>query len=121
MIKIRGKVKKGFQRGKNLGFPTANIATKKDIEEGIYISYTTIKKVNYFSLTFIGEAKTFRDRLFQAENYILDFDADLYNQWISVGLIKKIRGNRKFRSGEELVKQMKKDESVARSFFNMVV
>lgn len=112
MIKIRGKVKKGVQRGKGLGFPTANIKVKKDIEEGIYISHTTIEKVKYFSLTFIGET---------AETYILDFNANLYNQWISVLLIKKIRGNRKFRSEKELVNQMKKDELVARSFFNMVV
>lgn len=112
MIKIRGKVKKGFQRGKNLGFPTANLKVAKDIEEGIYISYTTIKKIKYFSLTFIGKT---------AETYILNLNANLYNQWISVELIKKIRDNKKFHSEEELVRQMKLDELVARSFFNMVV
>lgn len=109
---IRGKVKKGFQKGKSLSFPTANIKLKKDIEEGIYISHTTIKKIKYSSLTFIGE---------MAETYILDFDEDLYGRWISVELIKKIRDNRKFFSDEELIKRMKKDELVARSFFNMVV
>ncbi len=121
MTKIQGRVKKGFQRGKKLGFPTANIAIKKEIEEGIYISHTIFKKVKYASLTFIGEAKTFQEKLFQAETYFLDFNSNLYNQWISVELIKKIRGNRKFRSEEELVRQMKKDELVARSFFNMLV
>lgn len=109
---FRGKVKKGFKKGKSLGFPTANIAVRKRIDEGIYVSYTTIKKIKYFSLTFIGET---------AETYILDFNANLYNRWISVELIKKIRGNIKFSSEEELVKRMKKDELVARSFFNMVV
>lgn len=121
MIKIKGRVKKGFQRGKSLGFPTANIAVKKDIEEGIYLSHTTIKKVKYFSITFIGEAKTFTEKLFQAETYILNLNVNLYNQWISVELIKKIRDNKKFHSEEELVRQMKLDELVARSFFNMVV
>ncbi|MDP3733027.1 MAG: riboflavin kinase [Candidatus Daviesbacteria bacterium] len=121
MIKIQGRVKKGFQRGKNLGFPTANVAVKINIEEGIYISRTTHKKIRYFSLTFIGEAETFQEKLFQVETYILDFNSNLYNQWISVELIKKIRGNRKFRSVEDLVRQMKKDELVARGFFNMVV
>lgn len=109
---FRGKVKKGFQKGKSLGFPTANIKLKKDIEEGIYISHTTIKKIKYFSLTFIGE---------MAETYILDFNEDLYGKWISVRLLKKIRKNKKFKSEKDLVLQMKLDELVARSFFNMVV
>ena len=121
MTKIQGRVKKGFQSGKNLGFPTANIAVKINIDEGIYISNTIFKKVKYASLTFIGEAETFQEKLFQAETYILDFNSNLYNQWISVELIKKIRGNKKFRSEGALIEQMKKDELVARGFFNMVV
>ena len=109
---FRGKVKKGFQKGKGLGFPTANIAVRKRVDEGIYISYTRIKKIKYFSLTFIGET---------AETYILDFNANLYNQWISVELIKKIRGNIKFSSEEQLIERMKKDELVARKFFNVLI
>ena len=112
MNKFWGKVKKGFGRGKDLGFPTANIFSRKKYPEGIYLSRTKISGHYYFSLTFIGK---------QAENYILDFKGDLYNQWISVELIKKIRSSKKFKSDEALVQQMKKDELVARKFFNMLV
>ncbi len=114
MTKIRGKVKKGKQKGKILGFPTANISIKTFFPQGIYISRTKIRGFSYPSLTFIGEAKT-------AETYILDFNDELYSQWISIELIKKIRNNQKFKSEKELISQMKKDELVARKFLNMVV
>ena len=112
MNKFWGKVKKGFGKGKILGFPTANLTLAASIPPGIYLSKTKIAGQNYCSLTFIGK---------QAENYVLDFKGDLYNQWISVELIKKIRSSKKFKSDEALVQQMKKDELVARKFFNMLV
>jgi len=120
-MKFKGKVIKGNQRGKAMGFPTANIDLSEAIPEGIYISKVNLEKDWYPALIFVGAAKTFDEEKIQAETYILDFNSNLYNQWISVELIKKIRGNRKFRSEEELVRQMKKDELVARSFFNMLV
>ncbi|MDO8638977.1 MAG: riboflavin kinase, partial [Candidatus Daviesbacteria bacterium] len=107
------------QRGKQLGFPTANVNLTKNIPEGIYISKTKIKKNIYFSLTFIGTAKTFNEKKFLAETYILDFDRNIYGKWISVELIKKIRNNQKFNSAEDLVKQMKQDEQEARQYFSL--
>lgn len=109
---IRGKVKKGSQKGKSLGFPTANIKLKEKFAGGIYVSKTKIGEIIYPSITFIGET---------AETYILDFKKDLYGKWISVRLLKKIRKNKKFKSEKDLVLQMKLDELVARSFFNMLV
>lgn len=119
MDKFWGKVRKHNQRGKKLGFPTANVNLAKNIPEGIYISQTKIENRQYQSLTFIGTAKTFGDNKYQAETYLLDFNQDIYDQWISIELIKKIRGNKKFASVEELVKQMKKDEAKARKYFNI--
>lgn len=116
MYRFWGKVRKHNQRGKKLGFPTANVNLSKKIPEGIYISKTTIKNQQYFSLTFIGTAKTFNEKKFQAETYILDFNRNIYNQWVSVNLIKKIRDNRKFSSAEELIEQMKQDEQEARKY-----
>lgn len=112
-----GKVKKGNQRGKKLGFPTANQNLFKKVEEGIYISKTTLKGKTYNSITFIGSAKTFNENKFQAETYILDFNRDIYYQWISVTLLKKLRGNIKFKSIKYLIKQMKQDEKDARTYF----
>lgn len=145
-----GKVRKGKNRGKRLGFPTANIRLHRKIPEGIYISETKIKqtsgiysssesgfagesksnssrqartiKYNIFpSLTFIGRAKTFNENLYQGETYIFSFNNSLYNQYISVKLIKKIRGNQKFNSEKELIKQMQSDKKIAGKFFKINV
>ena len=115
--KFWGKVKKHKQRGKKLGFPTANINLYKNIPEGIYVSKTKVKKTIYASITFIGKAKTFNEQKYQSEVYILDFKKDLYDSWITVELLKKIRKNKKFNSEKELISQMKKDEKVARKYF----
>lgn len=126
MFKFWGKVRTHNKRGKTLGFPTANINLYKQslrskdlkkIPEGIYISKTKIQKKVYPSLTFIGAAKTFGEQRYHAETYILDFNKNIYGQWVSVNLFKKIRDNQKFKSANNLIKQMKKDEKAAREYF----
>lgn len=119
MNKFWGKVSKHHQRGKKLGFLTANINLTKNIPEGIFISRTKIKNKFYPSLTFIGIAKTFNEKKFHAEIYILNFNENIYNQWISVELIKKIRDNKKFKSAAELITQMKTDEKIAKEYFKI--
>lgn len=116
-MKFWGKVRRHNQRGKKLGFPTANINLTKKIPEGIYISKTKFRNRVYPSLTFIGKAKTFNEKRFHAETYILDFKQNIYGKWISIELLKKIRNNKKFKTVDELVKQMKKDEEIARKYF----
>lgn len=117
MYKFWGKVRKHNQRGKKLGFPTANINLRKKIPEGIYISKTKLGNYFYPSLTFIGAAKTFGESRFHAETYILNFKQDIYGKWISLKLIKRIRNNQKFDSAEQLIKQMRKDEKKAREYY----
>lgn len=119
IYKFWGKVRKHNQRGKKLGFPTANINLTKNIPEGIYVSHAKIGNSVYSALTFIGQAKTFIEKSFHAEVYILDFKQDIYGKWISVQLLKKIRDNKKFNSARELIAQMEKDEVVARRHFNI--
>lgn len=134
MYKFWGKVRRHNQRGRKLGFPTANINLTKNIPEGIYISYTKIAKTIYPSLTFIGRAKTFSEKSFHAETYILDFKRNiykrslkseltnpLYSKWVSVRLFKKIRNNKKFKLATELVSQMKEDEKAARRYFDLKI
>lgn len=132
-MKFWGKVRIHNQRGRELGFPTANVNLSKSIPEGIsnstkgriivpegvYISKTKIGESTYPALTFIGKAKTFNEKKFQAEIFILDFKQNIYGKWISVSLLKKIRGNKKFNSAEELIVQMKKDEMIARKYFGL--
>ncbi|MBI3984679.1 MAG: riboflavin kinase [Candidatus Levybacteria bacterium] len=116
-IVIWGKVKKGSERGRLLGFPTANIALHKKIELGIYVSYTKVFEKTYPSVTFIGNATTFDEKEIKAETYILDFKKDLYKKYISIRLLKKLRGNIKFKNEKELIRQIKKDIEDTKKYF----
>ena len=116
-LKIRGIVKKNQGRGKKLGFPTSNIDVPQDVMDALYLGYTTVAHKAWPSLIYVGAAETFGDTVKRLETYILDFQGDLYDQRIEVELVKKLRDNKKFDSGKELVEQMKKDEEEARRFF----
>lgn len=114
-----GKVTTGEKRGKGLGFPTANVNLHKKIDEGIYIARARVNKKNYPALTFIGAAKTFGEKTIKAETYFLSFNEDIYGKWLTVHLLKKIRGNKKFKSAKDLVVQMQKDKKQAEKYFKI--
>lgn len=116
---IWGKVIRGKNRGKKLGFPTVNIRLHKKIPEGVYISETKIGKEVFKSVSFIGAAKTFNEKKIYGESYIFNFNRGLYDVWISIKLLKKLRSNKKFASASELIEQIKKDKSEAMEYFKI--
>lgn len=116
-MKISGIVQKGKQRGKDLGFPTANIPLTRYVDDGIYVSYVLVDGKKYPSLTFIGIAETFNETDRFAETYILDFDQDIYGKELEITILKKLRENKKFSSVNALVEQMNNDTIKARTFF----
>lgn len=118
MQKLWGKIRKGNQRGRELGFPTANILLHKVIPEGIYISEIRVENKLYPAVTFIGTAKTFNENKYQAETFILNFTKQIYDEWATVTLLKKIRDNKRFNSAQELINQMKLDIKAAEKYFN---
>ncbi len=117
MFKFLGKVRKGQNRGKHLGFPTANVDLHHKISEGVYLSTVKINKDQCSALTFIGNATTFNENKYHSETYILNFDKDIYGMYVSIKLLKKLRGNVKFKSEKELIKQMEKDTKLAKDYF----
>lgn len=114
---FRGKVKTGAKRGRLLGYPTANIALHQKIPEGIWASEIAIDGKTYQAATFIGTAKTFGEKDYKAESFILDFLKEIYGSWATVKLYKKIRDNVKFATEQELTAQMRQDELNVRDFF----
>lgn len=118
LFEVRGIVEKGKQRGRLLGFPTANILVDKGIPEGIYVSEVILNGINYKAATFVGVAKTFNEKDYLLESYILDFNKDVYGEEMFIKLYKKIRDNKKFDSEEDLINQMKNDINITRKFFN---
>ncbi|HEX7042794.1 MAG TPA: riboflavin kinase, partial [Patescibacteria group bacterium] len=97
----------------------------KKIAEGVYLSvvhslqFTVYGKDWLPALTFIGSAKTFGKKDYKAETWIMDFDGNLYGKFLTIKLIKKVRGNIKFESAKSLIYQMKKDEKEARDYFRL--
>jgi riboflavin kinase/FMN adenylyltransferase len=112
-----GKVIKGKSRGKELGFRTANVRLHKAIAEGVYVSECKVGRNMYKAVSFVGAAETFGETEVFAETYIFDFDKDIYGKWISVRLLKKIRGSKKFKSKEELIEAIERDVTEAREYF----
>lgn len=117
---ISGKVHHNIGRGKQLGFPTANLIVTSEIEEGIYVAHAHIEDKSLPALAFFGAAITFGENEKNFEVYILDYSEDLYDKHIAVELIKKLRDNQKFDTSEALVKQMQEDERQAREYFKSI-
>jgi riboflavin kinase/FMN adenylyltransferase len=114
---LSGKVVPGDRRGRELGFPTANLAVSPSMMlpgDGIYATWAMIDGVGHPSATSIGNRPTFglTDRL--VEVYVIDFDADLYGQEIGVKFVKKLRNQEAFTDIESLIRQVKQDVADAR-------
>ena len=104
-MKMKGIVMKGKNRGKELGFPTANIVYSGDLESGVYAGGVLAENKKY-------KAGIFRDKANNLiEAHILNFSGDLYGQEIEVEILNKLREVVKFENEEELIKQIAEDIS----------
>ncbi len=112
-----GKVRSGDKRGRELGYPTANMFLHKHLGEGVFVSEVQVDGEWYPALTFVGKARTFDKTDYKAESWLIDFEEDLYGKMLTVKLLKKLRGNKKFGSANDLIVQMKQDEKDAREYF----
>jgi len=121
---ITGIAKPNKGNGRKFGYPTANIACPTNLDEGVFIGFTTIKftelKYNTMpSIIFIGNPETLNESGKRLETHILDIpDEDLYGAQVTVELAEKIRANKKFDSIDLLIQQMKQDELSARHYFS---
>lgn len=110
---LKGRVIKGVGRGKQIGFPTANIdVDKKRLipEYGVYATICSFRGCHYKSITNIGKNPTFDDvNGIHIETNIFDFEGDIYGEEIQVSFLRKLRGEKKFSSVNELIEQIKLD------------
>lgn len=124
--RIDGTVIRGDQRGRDLGFPTANMsisglhppkfgvyAVKIDVLEGP-------NKGNYLGAASIGVRPTFGENHPNCETYIFDFKGDIYGAEVSVALVDYLREEEKFDSLEALISQMDADCAKARRILRNV-
>jgi len=124
---IIGKVVKGAGRGKDLGFPTANLDVSDALvvpRDGVYFGTVSIIENNGSSLPSIiniGDNPTFKDSKKWIESYIMDFSKNIYNMKIKIKFLKRIRDEIKFKNSGELIAQIRKDVDEARLFFDRKV
>lgn len=112
---LSGTVIKGKQLGKSIGFPTANLSIEEDYklipQKGVYIVSSTIDNQKVFGMMNIGHNPTVGGENLSVEIHFLNFDADLYDQNISVSILKHIRAEQKFDSILLLKEQIEKDKT----------
>jgi len=113
---VSGRVVKGHQRGKALGFPTANISTRTEVlpPDGVYATFFWVQGRRWSSVTSLGSNPTFGEGPRTLETYLFDFDGDLYDQSVRLSFVKRIREQKKFSSPKLLVAQMHEDVEQAR-------
>lgn len=115
---LSGAVSKGAQRGRTIGFPTANIAVPDPDKlvplGGVYAVYVLAGGRRYKGMLNIGTNPTVTaDRSVKIEVHLLDFDGDLYGQQISVEFVKRLRSEQKFDGLDALKAQLAADRQQA--------
>ena len=113
---IRGMVKFGMQKGRTIGFPTANINYRNYFlpKNGVYFVNVMVGGELYLGICNIGHNPTFNYKMErQMEVYIFNFDSDIYDWQIEVFFVERLRDEIKFETKEELIKQLKIDKAKA--------
>jgi riboflavin kinase/FMN adenylyltransferase len=111
---LEGTVVEGDERGRELGFPTANIVPSDDLVcpgHGVYAAFADGRP----AAVNVGVRPTFETgRGLLVEAHLIDFDGDLYGRTVRIAFISRLRGERRFAGVEELIAQMHRDVEIAR-------
>ena len=116
---IIGKVEKGRQIGKKIGFPTCNIDIKDYVlaRPGVYgvRVYKKNRKLPIKGIANLGYRPTFNQKKLLLEVHLFNFSGNLYNNYLSVEFLRFIRKEKKFKNVEQLKKQVKSDLLIAKN------
>ena len=119
---LTGIIIKGKQLGRTIGFPTANLKIEENYklipQNGVYIVKSIINEQTVFGMMNIGFNPTVDGQKQSIEIHYFDFNADLYNQKISVSILHRIRSEQKFESVELLKEQLEKDKKTTLNYLN---
>jgi riboflavin kinase / FMN adenylyltransferase len=117
---ILGDVVAGEQRGRNFGFPTANLVPDPScrLHHGVYAVRVAVKCGVFDGVASYGRRPTFDNGPALLEAFLFDFSGSLYGDSIEVHFIEWIRAEAKFASAQALIAQMREDETRAREFLH---
>lgn len=109
--RVGGRVTRGAARGTALGFPTANLGAIEVLlpPDGVYAGRVELEGQVHAVAIHLGPNSTFgvTERTFEV--HVLDFQGDLYDQWLRVELVARVRASQKFSTVEKLVDQLQED------------
>ncbi|RQD75389.1 MAG: bifunctional riboflavin kinase/FAD synthetase [Candidatus Syntrophonatronum acetioxidans] len=118
---LEGEVVPGEGLGKIIGFPTANLAVSENLVipgNGVYLTITSFRGRELYSLTNIGLKPTFQGKKRTIETHILDFNDNIYKHELRIKFLQKIRNEVPFANMEELKKQISQDIKIAREIIS---
>ncbi|MFG0336144.1 MAG: bifunctional riboflavin kinase/FAD synthetase [Maioricimonas sp. JB049] len=109
--RLSGTVASGAGRGRNLGFPTANLDDVATLipADGVYAAVAPVDSACLAAAVHIGSNPTIADEARKIEVHLLDFDGDLYGRTLHVDLIERVRGTQSFDGPQALQEQLKRD------------
>lgn len=114
---LSGIIAHGDQRGRLLGFPTANLSVSAQRllpANGVYICQAHLPRGSFNAITNVGTRPTFDNGKRTVEAYLLDFSGDIYGSTMQLDFLKRLRPELQFTSVKELITQMTEDEATAR-------
>jgi riboflavin kinase / FMN adenylyltransferase len=120
---LDGTVARGAGRGRELGFPTANVQTANELipPPGVYATTTTVDGIVHPSITNIGMRPTFGDVDGPViEAHVFDLDRDLYDQPLRLSFVQRLRDERAFADADALRAQIEADCRSARRLFGRI-
>ncbi|MEX0785335.1 MAG: bifunctional riboflavin kinase/FAD synthetase [Dehalococcoidia bacterium] len=118
---VRGPIVRGAERGRTIGFPTANVAVALDLalpKFGVYVTRSFLGETTHDSVTNIGLRPTFEGEEARptVETHVLDFDGDCYERELRVEFLHRLRDEQRFAGPDELVAQIGRDVEAARAY-----
>lgn len=118
---VEGKVVKGDQRGRTIGFPTANLAVWAQQVlpvHGVYAGWATVRGETFMAVANVGVRPTFEGTTLTVEPHLLDFDRDIYGETLSLTFEHRLRGEQKFDGLEALKAQLNMDIAQGRELLS---
>ena len=112
VAEIRGVVEHGRRLGRELGFPTANLAVDEALaaEDGVYASLVEVGGVRYRAMSNLGRNPSVGGQPRHLETHLFGFEGSLYEREVRVVLLRKVRDERRFDTVEELRAQIARDK-----------
>ncbi|HOT36919.1 MAG TPA: riboflavin biosynthesis protein RibF [Candidatus Latescibacteria bacterium] len=116
---VSGRVVHGRERGRSLGYPTANLSIEDPFKlipgEGIYAVFASCGGSKFAGMGYIGTRSTFGETDPVVEIALLDTNVDLYGQELQVRFVERVRADHRFPNADALLAQIRRDEQAIRS------